>query len=909
MLTNMRLKNKLIITFILGALLTASTGLLGLYFTTTVGEEGKNIGLRLAPLGDAAMEIKLAAANAHLTLEEVINQRDSGAKIEDVWKSLDESLWYADAILQGAENSEGHFYPSEDPQVREKISAVKEKLIKFISISHQRYVLKKDFGVGTAIDQEFDLLYQEIQAKLSQVRQYSSGSKALLITRLAGEAQYSTANGHLLLEELLSGDDENQLGDIVSDFNKALSNMRSLNTLTPEKDTQIIESITALIKMAKTRVHEAGQATVMAREADQKFNELFTAFIQEADEAEELIHHQMVKSEMILERDLLQSQWVLIIFSLVAFILALYFAISLTRSVTKQVGGDPQDLIEVAADVAKGKIDRSFHEVGEDLTGIKAAMLQMVGSLKAKQMLVEKIALGDLTVEVQLASEDDSLGMALQKMLTSLKQKVAIAESVADGDLSIQVSLTSEQDTLGRSLRKMVENLLEKEQLAQTIAQLAEEVALGDLSTDVQIASDEDVLGLALQKMVTSLRNKVAIAESVAEGDLGIQVPLASDQDMLGKSLRKMVENLLEKAQLAETVAEGDLSQQLVITSEKDILGKSLNKMTVNLNQLLREIVDGSTTLASSSEELSAISHQMANSSTEASTQTDSVANAVVEMTANLTQMAASSETIGGNIQTISASSIQTAQSMEEANKQVEEMGESIQEVASRAIDAARISTNARETSRKASTRGEKLNTSALEIGEVTEMIRQIAQQTNLLALNANIEAASAGDAGKGFGVVANEIKELAKQSAKAAEDIKRKITGIQSDTIDSVQAFGTMVEITEQINQASQEIQSLSQQQTLNTRMVQDNIKESSKGTDETAKSIDDIARAIQEFSLNNRELEKGSTEISKNISIVNQLARETSSAIGSINQEASQLARIASQLKESADKFRLAN
>jgi len=941
MFKQMRLKPKLIVTFLLCALITGGTGFLGVFYTSEVGEGGKYIALKLVPLGDAAMEITLSASRAYLILEEAINQKASATEIQEAWKALDKSLWYADAILQGGKNDAGLFYASQNPQVLEKISKVKEKLKKFIDIAHQRYEFRESFKVGGIIDQDSDEIYYRVQEKLSNITQHYSGRRTLLITRLAGDAQYLAANAHVFLEELLSGDKKNKLEDIIADFKKAIINVRSINILTREKDPEIIEGITILIKIAKKRVHDAEQSIAMDQESEQKFNMLFKAFTQEADEAKKLIWEQIAKGSIGLEDQLEQAKWTLLLFSLIAILLSICFATFLTRSVTRQVGGDPLDLIEIASEVAKGKINRSFQTNGKSLTGIKAAMSQMVESLKAKQRLAEEIALGDLHTEVQLASEDDLLGIALQKMMTNLRQKVKIAESVAEGNLTIRVPLASDQDTLGKSLRKMTESLKGKQKLA-------DEIAHGDLTKDVQLASNHDLLGIALQKMLTNLRDKVRIAEAVSAGDFTIPVPLASEQDTLGKSLRnmseslkvkqrltekiahgdltkdvqlaskkdllgialqKMVDNLRRKVAIAEAVAEGDLTVRVPLASKQDTLGKSLRKMTENLNQLLHEIVDGSTALAVASQELSTISKQMASSSTEASAQTDSVAQSIVKMTANISQMVMSSKEIGDNIHTISATSDETAQSMEAANKQVEEMSNSIQEVASRAVDAAQIATNAKETSRSASGRGEKLNISALQIGEVTEIIKEIAQQTNLLALNANIEAASAGDAGRGFAVVANEIKDLAKESSKAAEEISCKISTIQTDTQESVQAFRNMVEITEQINLSSQEIQNLSQQQSLNAGLVQDSIMESSKGSEETAKSIDDIARAIEKFSLNNRKLEKGSAEISSNISSVSQLNQEANSAVESINLEASQLAQIAVQLKASSRKFKLAD
>ena len=99
------------------------------------------------------------------------------------------------------------------------------------------------------------------------------------------------------------------------------------------------------------------------------------------------------------------------------------------------------------------------------------------------------------------------------------------------------------------------------------------------------------------------------------------------------------------------------------------------------------------------------------------------------------------------------------------------------------------------------------MGTAAKEIGKVTGLIKKIAEQTNLLALNATIEAASAGDAGKGFAVVANEIKEFANQSGQAAEDIARRIEGIQGTSEEAVNSIAGIADIIEKISNLPAEI------------------------------------------------------------------------------------------------------
>ena len=122
-------------------------------------------------------------------------------------------------------------------------------------------------------------------------------------------------------------------------------------------------------------------------------------------------------------------------------------------------------------------------------------------------------------------------------------------------------------------------------------------------------------------------------------------------------------------------------------------------------------------------------------------------------------------------------------------------------------------------------------------------MITGIAEQTNLLALNATIEAARAGAAGKGFAVVASEVKELAQETARATEDISRRVQSIQSDTSDAVVAIGRIAEIIASINDYQLTISSAVEEQTATTNEMSRGVLEAAAGSGEIALNMTDVA------------------------------------------------------------------
>jgi methyl-accepting chemotaxis protein len=132
---------------------------------------------------------------------------------------------------------------------------------------------------------------------------------------------------------------------------------------------------------------------------------------------------------------------------------------------------------------------------------------------------------------------------------------------------------------------------------------------------------------------------------------------------------------------------------------------------------------------------------------------------------------------------------------------------------------------------------------SSLEIGQVIKVITSIAEQTNLLALNATIEAARAGESGKGFAVDANEVKELAKETAKATKEIGSKVSGIQTDTSEAVTAITRINDVINQISDLQAAIAGAVEEQSVTTNEISRNVVEAARGSSEIAANITGLA------------------------------------------------------------------
>ncbi|MEV0562315.1 methyl-accepting chemotaxis protein [Dactylosporangium sp. NPDC050588] len=286
-------------------------------------------------------------------------------------------------------------------------------------------------------------------------------------------------------------------------------------------------------------------------------------------------------------------------------------------------------------------------------------------------------------------------------------------------------------------------------------------------------------------------------------------------------------------------MADGDLTGRLDLDTRDEVgaMAGALNRATQSMGAAVRTLGRTSSTLAAAAEQLSGASTQIAASAAQTSDQVAVVASAADEVTRN--------------VHTVSAGS--------------QEMSLSIREISQNANEAALVVGEAVSAARATDATVSKLGESSHEIGNVVKTIASIAGQTNLLALNATIEAARAGEAGKGFAVVATEVKDLAQETARATEDISRRVAGIQADTDTAVTAIRNIGEIIAKINDYQLTIASAVEQQTATTGEMNRGVAEAAGGITEIAASIGSVAAAAQVTTEGVAESQRTSAELAR--------------------------------------------
>ncbi|WP_458761334.1 methyl-accepting chemotaxis protein [Afipia sp. TerB] len=239
-----------------------------------------------------------------------------------------------------------------------------------------------------------------------------------------------------------------------------------------------------------------------------------------------------------------------------------------------------------------------------------------------------------------------------------------------------------------------------------------------------------------------------------------------------------------------------------------------------------------------------------------------------------LTRTAETTESLSGEV---AGASEEASANMQSVVAATEELSASVDEIRRQVRESNRIAEGAVEQAVRTDERIGRLSRAAGQIGDVVKLITAIAEQTNLLALNATIEAARAGEAGRGFAVVASEVKSLATQTAKATDEISSHIAGMQEATQESVTAIKEIGNTIGQISTIASTITTAIEQQ--------------SAATQEIAHSIQNVAAGTQ--------------QVAGNITQVNRGATETGEASGEVLNSARNLSAESGRLREELDRF----
>jgi len=454
-----------------------------------------------------------------------------------------------------------------------------------------------------------------------------------------------------------------------------------------------------------------------------------------------------------------------------------------------------------------------------------------------------------------------------------LKKLTILSEKIAEGevDLNADVSSIDEIGILENSFATMIENI-------RLQAYSAERISSGDLNADFKIRSEKDILSRSLQKVVLTLKELIdqvlMLTNAAIEGNFSAR----GDTKRFSGAFSQIMENInstfeaiekpiFESSTILNEMAGGELNSRMKddYKGEYAVIKNSINKLADSFTATITEISSAVQAAVYSANQISSSAEEMANGAQEQSRQTMEVAGAVEEMTKTILDTTKNSS-IAAETAKISGSTAK------EGGRVVAETVEGMNRIS--------------EVVRKSAQTVQALGKSSDQIGEIIQVIDDIADQTNLLALNAAIEAARAGEQGRGFAVVADEVRKLAERTTKATKEIAGMIKQIQKDTNGAVESMSKGTEEVEKGKALADK--------------AGDSLKKIITGAEKAVDVITQVAAASEEQS-------STSEQISKSIEMISNVTRESTAGIQQIAKASEDLSNLTSNLQDLISKFNI--
>jgi methyl-accepting chemotaxis protein len=422
-------------------------------------------------------------------------------------------------------------------------------------------------------------------------------------------------------------------------------------------------------------------------------------------------------------------------------------------------------------------------------------------------------------------------------------------------------------------------------------------------------------------------------ADQIAAGNLEFSLQ-STDEDEIGQTIsafNRMVKYLQEIAGIAQKVADGNLTENVQPQSAQDVLGNAFAKMVGGLHDSVRMVAESANAVTSASAQLASASKQSGEAISQISITTQQVAQGITQQSEGISKTTSSVEQMGRAIDGVAKGAQEQARAISQASQITSRINAAIGQVTTNAQAVTRDSAQAatysrdgaktvketiigmeaiRKTVGLSSSKVEEMGTRSQEIGAIVETIEDIASQTNLLALNAAIEAARAGEQGKGFAVVADEVRKLAERSSLATKEIANLIKNIQktvSEAVTAMQASAAEVESgVTRANSAGEVLDNILGAAESVNRQAEDAGQAAAKvkaAANELVEAVDAVSAVIEQNTAATEEMTANSSELTQSIENIASVSEENSAAVEEVSASTEEVSAQVQQVSDSAD------